>query len=1010
MTSHPESPPGRGSIWRKWDLHVHTAASFHWKGKRLAEMEPTEQRAFWAAAVATMNESDVEVFGIQDYWTFEGYDSLAAYRNGEPTDPLRKLVLPGIELRLEAPTDYRLNIHLLFSDSVEAERRDEFIKALTLVGAEVAPTKSNLIAIARSLDDGKLKSAGCHPEDRNDEQKMLRAGYEIAVVKRESFRQALRRFDHQQCIVIGPYEPSDGLEKLHWEKHQLEDREFFHLVDVFESRKQAHVDLFLGIRTDENRNHIDDFIKNLGGYPKPVVSGSDAHELARYGVFPSGRATWLKGAASFRTLQHAMTSPESRCFIGTQPPAVARLHDNKIRTIDKVRVGRIDGVETAWFNQEIPINPGLVAVIGKKGMGKSALADIIALGGNAHCDSFSFLERSRFLRSENQPHEYEVRLHWAGGSPATQRLNNTPDTTKPERVHYVPQHYIEEICSELEAVGRTGFEQAINRVIFQHLDGALRQQATNLDEVVEDVQREKRRSLAALRAQIRSLNAQIVTAENGIWVGTVASLENELAQKDQEVEASADARPEPVAAPSDTQNGGKTAELNQAREKLEQSQARLVESRAVLQTAVANARKADRLGEAITRMRMDWERRKAELEELAIDLGLALDDLVLLRTNVQPLEQRLALENQVIREQRHLQESTGPDSLAHCINEAEQQVSALASELEKPAREYEQYKTRLANWQKKHDALVRERSALQRRVAETQRCRDVELPALLARRAELSREIYKAIVAEEHALEELFRPVQQHVRADPVAAELSLEFGVARSTFALTDKLLDMINRSRKGPFMGLEEGRHRLQKMIEMNGLSDFDTTLAFADTVLEELAGDPTVRAEIDKVLKATVERCDLYDLLYGFSYIRVRYELRYQGKGLAMLSPGERGALLLAFYLVVDKSDVPLVIDQPEHNLDNETIYGLLRPCFNAARARRQVIMVTHNPNLAVVCDADQIIRARFDREATAIRYDGGGLEDEGVTELALDVLEGTLPAFGARRHRYGWVSRK
>jgi predicted ATPase len=81
----------------------------------------------------------------------------------------------------------------------------------------------------------------------------------------------------------------------------------------------------------------------------------------------------------------------------------------------------------------------------------------------------------------------------------------------------------------------------------------------------------------------------------------------------------------------------------------------------------------------------------------------------------------------------------------------------------------------------------------------------------------------------------------------------------------------------------------------------------------------------------------------------------------KELSELSPGERGTLLLVFYLLVDKDDIPLVIDQPEENLDNQTVYELLVPCMKEAKRRRQLFMVTHNPNLAVVCDAEQIICA-------------------------------------------------
>jgi predicted ATPase len=125
----------------------------------------------------------------------------------------------------------------------------------------------------------------------------------------------------------------------------------------------------------------------------------------------------------------------------------------------------------------------------------------------------------------------------------------------------------------------------------------------------------------------------------------------------------------------------------------------------------------------------------------------------------------------------------------------------------------------------------------------------------------------------------------------------------------------------------------------------------------------------------------------------------------KELEQLSPGERGTLLLIFYLLVDKDDTPLVIDQPEENLDNQTVYELLVPCIKEAKQRRQIIIVTHNPNLAVVCDAEQVIRATLDKKANyQMRYESGAIENPLINKAIVDVLEGTMPAFHNRDSKY------
>jgi hypothetical protein len=70
-------------------------------------------------------------------------------------------------------------------------------------------------------------------------------------------------------------------------------------------------------------------------------------------------------------------------------------------------------------------------------------------------------------------------------------------------------------------------------------------------------------------------------------------------------------------------------------------------------------------------------------------------------------------------------------------------------------------------------------------------------------------------------------------------------------------------------------------------------------------------------------------VYDLVYGLTYLEPRYTLLFQDTPIEQLSPGQRGALLLIFYLLVDKGRNPIILDQPEENLDNETVVSLLVP---------------------------------------------------------------------------------
>ena len=127
-----------------------------------------------------------------------------------------------------------------------------------------------------------------------------------------------------------------------------------------------------------------------------------------------------------------------------------------------------------------------------------------------------------------------------------------------------------------------------------------------------------------------------------------------------------------------------------------------------------------------------------------------------------------------------------------------------------------------------------------------------------------------------------------------------------------------------------------------------------------------------------------------LFSTDHITIRYDIAYDGVDIRKLSPGTRGIVLLLLYLALDDADDrPLVIDQPEENLDPKSVFDELVSLFIAAKAKRQVIMVTHNANLVINTDADQIIIADAGPHPAGglppITYLSGGLEDAGFARL-------------------------
>lgn len=156
--------------------------------------------------------------------------------------------------------------------------------------------------------------------------------------------------------------------------------------------------------------------------------------------------------------------------------------------------------------------------------------------------------------------------------------------------------------------------------------------------------------------------------------------------------------------------------------------------------------------------------------------------------------------------------------------------------------------------------------------------------------------------------------------------------------------------------------------------------------------------------------------YELLnYLFSpasikrYLYVNAAFEYKGKTVEKLSVGQRGTFYVCLKLATDPFGSPFVFDQPEDDLDNEFIMGQLVPLFKKIKKYRQVIIVTHNANLVVNTDAEQIIVANNEGEIISYHSgaveDGSVQEDSGIRANICNILEGGRYAFEKRDKKYG-----
>ena len=1013
----------RGSIWRKWDLHIHTPASFHWNGgKQFRDMNGEEKDLALDEIVRKINQSDVAAFAVMDYWTFDGYCAVRE-RIERTGQGFNKTIFPGMELRIDAPVDYRLNIHVVLSDLLTSQELQDFKGALKLGISDRPLSDASLVAFARGLDTDVARHYGFSVEDLQDERKLLQLGSKTAKITRESLKEALKAIPEKTCLVILPYDTSDGLKDLDWAAHPYDDSYFMQSAHIFETRDPDNIDLFLHRETERNRHFIGNFITTMGGRPKPPVSGSDAHRVSDYGVYPSERITWIKADPTFRGLLQLVNEPRERIFIGAVPPKLALVQQKKTKYVDSVEIKRKPDarISEVWFNNAVPFNTDLIAIIGNKGKGKSALTDIIGLLANTkQHNEFTFLSTKNFCQlKENKARNFQARLTWASGVQTTKGLDEPVDEQQPEMVKYIPQNFLETICTQLGGIEETEFDHELKKVIFSHVDYASRLGKASLDELISYKTTEANDQLQILRQEMHKINEGIVALEVKSSPSYRLGIENLLRVKREELTTHESSKPEAVQQPANDPQ--KQAEISLAAENLADAKRALEELEKQIASAVGEEAKqaqsmsvADKLLTRIENLERQVQNFSSQSADEFRAIGLSIGDVLSVTIKKEVLVEKKRTFADLLKAAQEQQDPAKADSPAQKKTSVKSRIEQLQASLDEPNKLYDAYTTALKTWEKQKEEIQgAEDDPETIRYFEAQLRSLADVPRLLST-SKVSRmmkatEIHAIIRQLAQTYRELYSPVNQFIETRSLAREkfqLNFEVGVVDTGFV--DSFFEFVSHGVSGTFCGVEEGNKKLKEILAGQEFNTEQGVEAFLREIIDSLENDkrpgggPTA---IDSLMRTRKTTLELYDFVFGLSFLKPRYALRMGDKELNQLSPGERGTLLLVFYLLVDKDDIPLVIDQPEENLDNQTVYDLLVPCFKEAKQRRQIFIVTHNPNLAVVCDAEQIVWADLDKKNNYVmRYFTGAIESEILNKATVDVLEGTMPAFDNRESKY------
>jgi ABC-type lipoprotein export system ATPase subunit len=997
-----------------WDLHIHTPAS------HTAQYGGESGWDRFLEELASLPRQ-MRVIGINDYMWVDGYKRVLECHAAGGL-PNIEAVFPVVELRLR---DFigttgklsRLNAHVIFAPDTPPELIEaQFVGALWSSFQlsdqyDGLRTRWSAVPTREAMCDlGRLIKESVPEERRAQFGSDFIEGFNAWCIPLDRVAEALGNssFTQRPLLALGKTEWED----IPWAENTIAAKKnLISRVDLIFTAAAAPA------AWERSVSHLRE-----AGVNYRLLDCSDAHRFRdstdkdRLG----NSATWICADPTLAGLKHALIEYESRVFVGEKPPLLARMAADPTHFVSSVTIRPVDPAVTPSpsFDVEIGVNGGFVAIIGNKGSGKSALLDTIALAGNSISEGeFSFLSKRRYRNPRsNKALHYEVSLTMADGEqigPIGLSMARDPD--KPERIRYLPQSLLEKLCNKSPDAPDDDFESELRSIIFSHVPEHQRLGADSLDELVGRRSEAIDHEIQFRRSELSDLNRQVAELEEALRPSRRTSLRARLSAARTQLAQHESARPPdpvPPGPPTDPDVLAAVSDLETTRGSL----VSIAEERHALEAQYSTAREQMDAGDSLARelslLRAALQDFEARVAGLTSALNLELSDLVNYRIEEARLtEVRKTLESTV----QALDGQLAPDGdLARRSAELEQRRVELEAALDRPRRRFEQQRRELEDWEAARERLIGSATVpdtvnfLVAQLEELDLLPD-RVEDLRQQRLRTSEQIHGLLVQKLELFRELYAPVQQFLERHSLAADqFSLQFDAGLESRDFVARFVLFLDRSVTGTFYGVEQSERRLQGSVVAFDPQSWESVQQFLVETELDLRYDrrPAGKAEAldsaSDVLRQGVALWEVYDYLFGLQYLDAQYELRSDGRPITELSPGQKGTILLMFYLLVDRSGVPIALDQPDENLDSATIHQILRPAIREAKAHRQVIVVTHSPNLAVVGDADQVIVAMGDGHV--FTYECGAIEAPNIRDLVVEVLEGTWPAYTNRGLKY------
>ena len=987
----------KGSEWRKWNFHVHTKGT-----NKNDQFTSSSIEDFFYIFFKSAFDNKVEAIGITDYFSIDRYleavDYVSEIENKENaageklfTDEevafIKEIFLfPNVELRMLPATDRGrlINIHCLFNPEYVPHLENDFFGHIENQDGKKM-NRHGLTDYGKELDSSLT----------TDEQR-YKKGIDSFVIDLKTLKSVLNKNKNfrDNCILVVSNSNNDGASAVQKHYDLFENEEgsldglrssIYKISHAIFSTNIKDINYFLGKRLEGtdgyneaiHKQEVSDVIRQRGSL-KSCLVGCDSHkESTLFSKF-----TWVKADLTFEGLRQICFEPEQRVKIQTDKPD---FKEDKV-VIDQVKFHSPNNVFTP---EVIQLNQNLNVIIGGKSSGKSILLYSIAK---------TLLPDNSILLNENREEKYDLtsldpdfNFEITSRAGISQKMfrEDGENSIIPD-IKYIPQNYLVKLAEpEVNKKGRP------------------------LNKLVRDLINEDDDSKTKYDNFIRNVKQYDKEREDLIdkyfeLIDDTESLENELKTKSNKE----------VLETNIASNTKKVEELNKAAGLTTEQ---LEEYKKIQERQLISDQK-------YTDFKSDFESAKTILKEL----DKVAEDLI---SSKNTLLSSLKLSSI---------KSYYEDKLS-AVDLLKDTISALRKELKiETNEEGEKYFAEENPFKTEQNIIESEATAIDLAIKPFQQNEEIQKQItvlnlsiandkkLLSEIDSLGKQIIdkKALVQSTH--EDIFKIYEEsyneyvNIIAELKDRTLDLEKdglkieGIPQFNFPKLYKNIYEISDGRTASYNHypqILDNRKKATTECEFSSVKEGILNV-FSDIMNNSYALLPKINKK--HAIKALLDD-------YYFDY----WKITYKNDKLGEMSTGKASFVILMLIIGLSKSKSPILIDQPEDNLDNRSITRDLVYYLKNKKLERQIIVVTHNANIVVNSDAENVIvanqKGQNNSESSSefqFDYINGAIEntspiDEsetdllnsmGIREHVAEIVEGGKEAFILRERKYRFEKNK